>query len=485
MVKSILLAAASVFITQHLVSAQAGSSPSYASYSCDPSTCIAPACYCASKDPPAGLSPSSVPQMVSVTFDDSIQPQLLETAYKMLNVNNPNGCKAKGTWYVSMQYNDYASTQQWYAAGNEVADHTFSHVGSPSEQELVSCQRALNAYAGIPYGKIQGFRAPFLNYTTSTLKMIKDHGFTYDSSVSSAGGKDFYPYTLDNGLANDCWKGVCDPSLKVPGLFEIPMYSVIDGSGTDRLMDVYLDGQPSDAKAWTLKTFESHYNGNRQPFGIYVHPTHLTTQAGGPDANERLSALVSAIQEMATKKDVWFVTNLQLVEWMKKPVPASEMGQQPYMHCGQPDLKQEICNGLDESGGNTPDNGLINSCNFGTTFFKTCFNCPSQIPTVANPVPPPSTAKGQAGYREMLPDNCDSKWWDPIAATCLCTSSHCEYKDTAVAIDTKDGGANGSAAGSVSKNGVAHGRSQSSDTVKADAKIEVGLMVLMILYGWM
>lgn len=78
-----------------------------------------------------------------------------------------------------------------------------------------------------------------------------------------------------------------------------------------------------------------------------------------------------------------------------------------------------------------------------------------------------------------------SKWWDPIAATCLCTSSHCEYKDTAVAIDTKDGGANGSAAGSVSKNGVAHGRSQSSDTVKADAKIEVGLMVLMILYGWM
>jgi hypothetical protein len=84
MVKSILLAAASVFITQHLVSAQAGSS--YASYSCDPSTCIAPACYCASKDPPAGLSPRSVPQMVSVTFDDSIQPHLLETAYKMLNV---------------------------------------------------------------------------------------------------------------------------------------------------------------------------------------------------------------------------------------------------------------------------------------------------------------------------------------------------------------------------------------------------------------
>lgn len=80
-----------------------------------------------------------------------------------------------------------------------------------------------------------------------------------------------------------------------------------------------------------------------------------------------------------------------------------------------------------------------------------------------------------------------TKWWDPIAATCLCTSSHCEYKDTAVVIDTKDGGADGSssAAGSASKNGVAHGRSQSSDTVRTVAKVEVGLMVLMILYGWM
>jgi hypothetical protein len=100
---------------------------------------------------------------------------------------------------------------------------------------------------------------------------------------------------------------------------------------------------------------------DRPTYSLSPHVAHLTTQAGGPDASEKLSAIVSAIQEMAAKKDVWFVTNLQLVEWMKKPVPASIMAQQPYMHCEQPDLKQEICNGLDETGGNTPDNGLINS----------------------------------------------------------------------------------------------------------------------------
>ncbi|GAB5588961.1 hypothetical protein Unana1_03861 [Umbelopsis nana] len=256
-----------------------------------------------------------------------------------------------------------------------------------------------------------------------TLKTIKEHGFMYDASASSAGGRDYYPYTLDNGLANDCWKGVCDPSAKFPGVFEIPMYTVTDGTNTERLMDVYHDGHPSDVKAWTIKAFENHYNGKRQPFGIYVHP----------NASEKLNALVLVIQEMAAKNDVWFVTNQQLLSWMRNPVPASELAHQPYMKCELPDIKQEICNGLDDSGTGV-DVGLINSCNFGTSFFKTCFNCPSKMPTVYDPVPEGGITKEQPGYRAPLPDNCDSKWWDPLGGKCLCTTSDCQYKDTAVPI---------------------------------------------------
>lgn len=36
--------------------------------------------------------------------------------------SNPNGCKGKGTFYVSMQYTDFSLVQQWYAQGNEVAE---------------------------------------------------------------------------------------------------------------------------------------------------------------------------------------------------------------------------------------------------------------------------------------------------------------------------------------------------------------------------
>jgi hypothetical protein len=99
-----------------------------------------------------------------------------------------------------------------------------------------------------------------VNYSMGTLNSLKDLGFMYDASASSAGGKDYYPYTLDNGLANDCWKGVCGPSAKFPGVFEIPMYTVTDDANTERLMDVYLDGRPSDAKTCKSKqAFVGHY----------------------------------------------------------------------------------------------------------------------------------------------------------------------------------------------------------------------------------
>ena len=66
--------------------AKAGA-PGGSTYSCDPNTCkLANNCLCASKNPPNGFSKEDTPQFVTITFDDSIQPQLYKTAQKMLNV---------------------------------------------------------------------------------------------------------------------------------------------------------------------------------------------------------------------------------------------------------------------------------------------------------------------------------------------------------------------------------------------------------------
>lgn len=51
------------------------------------------------------------------------------------------------------------------------------------------------------------------------------------------------------------------------------MYAVNDNTNTAQLMDVYLAGTPSDVTTWSQTNFDRHYNGNRAPFGIYIHPS--------------------------------------------------------------------------------------------------------------------------------------------------------------------------------------------------------------------
>ncbi|KAI8972644.1 hypothetical protein BDB01DRAFT_809422 [Pilobolus umbonatus] len=408
---------------------------------CDPATCKLPTCLCPSLLPPNGLDPKDVPQFVTITFDDSIQAELLATAKDLLNVKNPNGCAAKGSWYVSMMYTNFALVQQWYAQGNEVADHTFSHVGSPSSQEIISARNMLNQYGGLPMGKIKGFRAPFLNYTTDTLRDVAKLGFLYDSSASAVVEDCYWPYTLDNGLFNDCWNNVCTPDLKLPGVWEVPMYAVQDSSGTAQLMDVYLAGSPSDVTNWSNDNFNRHYNGNRAPFGVYVHPTHLSNRPGLPDMSAKKEAVVNFIKSLESKPDVWFVTNEQLLQWMQNPVPASQLASQPYMGCALPKMDKEICNGLETI--NIVDNivsgNLLNTCNFNSANFVTCFNCPSVEPTLDTPLPACSVLPTDPSYRHPVPSNCDSLWWDPIAGQCLCTTDACAYQDTSISQDPTKG----------------------------------------------
>jgi hypothetical protein len=79
-----------LFVTESLAQSEgntARTGASISTYSCNPNVCkLANGCVCASKNPPNGFAPSDTPQFVTVTFDDSIQPQLYKTAKKMLNV---------------------------------------------------------------------------------------------------------------------------------------------------------------------------------------------------------------------------------------------------------------------------------------------------------------------------------------------------------------------------------------------------------------
>ena len=117
---------------------------------------------------------------------------------------------------------------------------SMTHVGTPPQDEVSGNLIALNQLAGIPLSSIIGFRAPFLNYSVDTLKMLHQMGFTYDSSASASipvtedDTDAFWPYTLDNGMANDCLAvdNLCKGEPKLPGFWEIPMYAFFDKRGS-------------------------------------------------------------------------------------------------------------------------------------------------------------------------------------------------------------------------------------------------------------
>lgn len=396
---------------------------------CDPTVCLPPNCFCPSINPPGGLTLDKTPQFFLLTFDDSIQDITIQIVHELMgNRTNPNGCPIKATYYVSIQYTDFELVTQWYAAGNEVSDHTMTHPQDPFDDEIIGNKRALNAFAGLPNGKILGWRSPFLNWQPKTFDIIAQQGFLYDSSTTAVVEDATWPYTMDYGLYNDCWRGFCNQTIH-PGLFEIPMAAVFDDNNVPQLMDPQLAGTTDQVKGWLQKNFLRHATQGKTPFGVYLHPVHLYQAPGTPlapgipDPAESLKMYQDFFDWALAQPDTWFVTSQQLLAWMKNPVPADQLKTFEPFSCQVPKVGKEICNGLDDNGDGNIDEGLIETCNFNNTVtWRTCYGCPSANPSLADPVP-------TGGDRFHVPTTCDTAWWDPVGNQCLCQSSNCAYTD--------------------------------------------------------
>jgi len=431
------------------------SSLSAANYSCDATKCKLPKCNCASSNPPGGLAPSDVPQFVTFTADDAIEIYTITAVNALLaHRKNPNGCTPKMTYFTSLNYTNYSMVTDWYVLGNEIADHTMTHVGDPDTLEIQGNLKALNAFAGIPLSSVQGFRAPFLNYTANTLTQLHQAEFLYDSSASNSspcnmtGSDCFWPYTLDYGLANDCLtiEGICNGGPVLPGLWEIPMAAVFDENQQNgvHLMDVWLDSTNlADVESWMKSTFEVHYNGFRTPFGMYSHPIHIAANYPGlPDPTPILNMLNDFLDWVQTHDNVWIVSNEQMMQWIMNPVPNSQIASVAAFGCSVPDVSQPICNGMSPN-----ENGLLENCPFADFPWTTCYGCPVEQPGPYDPVPAQNTTLGN---RFRLPANCSTPFWDPIKGQCLCTSASCQFTDQTRPIGNYTEGGTGTSSGPAS-----------------------------------
>jgi hypothetical protein len=106
-----------------------------------------------------------------------------------------------------------------------------------------------------------------------------------------------------------------------------------------------------------------------------------------------MSALVRFQKEVTSLyNDVYWISNQKLIAWMKNATDIDGALRSPELDCLMPATdpsNKEICDGIDNNGDGTIDEGLQNECYYAAikASFNTCYGCPSQYPDVNSPTP--------------------------------------------------------------------------------------------------
>ncbi|XP_014276543.1 trichohyalin [Halyomorpha halys] len=355
---------------------------------CRKDVCLLPDCYCGGKDVPGELTPEETPQIVLLTFDDSVN-DLNKGLYSDLFDKgrvNPNGCPIGATFYVSHEWTDYSQVQNLYAGGHEIASHSVSHsFGEQFSQkkwtrEIAGQREILAAYGGVKLEDIRGMRAPFLAVGGNKMfKMLYDSNFTYDSSMPVYENRPpSWPYTLDYKVFHDCMIPPC-PTKSYPGIWEVPMVMWQDLNGGRCSMGDACSNPPTSDGVYKMliKNFERHFTTNRAPFGLFYHAAWFTQ----PHHKEGFISFLDTINKMP---EVWIITNWQAIQWVRDPTPLSRLGSFAPFQCNYHDRPKKcnnpkVCNLWHKS---------------GVRYMRTCQVCPDIYPWT-----------GKSGVRNSRVDN--------------------------------------------------------------------------------
>ena len=344
---------------------------------CDQSACQLPDCRCASTDVPGGLSPSQVPQIVAIGFDDALRTSDYETYYKPVfaNLQNPNGCPIGVTYFVSHNFTDYALVEHVHAVDHaEIADNSVTRRmpntwwASATKQQLsneINDQRTITEqWGGIPSGKITGFRVPFLGTSEEEVKVLHENSFTYEASMSTP--ELYWPFTLDY-KSPICNSPATCPAQSYPGLWLVPVNPLKQSNGFNcDTLDAC--NVPQSKQEWVdllWANFNAHYETNRSPFNLY-------SQADQP--GNRADALREFLSQALALGDVYVVTHSQIIDWVRNPVPSSAaVNFEPWQCPSRPPPRCDY---------------LAPTCSM--TFnhqqtLKSCSSCPNNYPTLGNP----------------------------------------------------------------------------------------------------
>lgn len=182
---------------------------------------------------------------------------------------------------------------------HEIGIHGWIHernslLSEEEEQELMKkSYQVLKEAAGEPPA---GIRTPSWDFSPSTLKIIRDLGLVYDSSLMA----DDRPYELlENGQPT--------------GVVELPVEWLLDDYpyfGFDRYSSVRPHSTPEDVfNIWKEEFNQAYEEGTF--LILTMHPKYIGHRS-------RMSMLEKLINYMLSKKGVWFATHRDIALYVKR-----------------------------------------------------------------------------------------------------------------------------------------------------------------------
>jgi peptidoglycan/xylan/chitin deacetylase (PgdA/CDA1 family) len=180
---------------------------------------------------------------------------------------------------------------------NEIAVHGWIHEMNsqlPYETEKALLQRAVDYWTKTLGKKPVGYRAPSWNFSPNTLRILREIGFTYESSMMS----DENPYELlENG--------------KPTGIVELPVEWIMDDAPLYNPQGNAYASPRDVARVW-MDEFDKAWEEHSM-FVLTNHP-HISGH------RSRVVALELLIQHIKAKGGVWFATHAAAANYVKQQV---------------------------------------------------------------------------------------------------------------------------------------------------------------------
>ncbi|CAN8003902.1 chitin deacetylase 1 [Ixodes scapularis] len=311
---------------------------------CDQNQCVLPDCFCSADGTqiPGRLEPNTVPQMITITFDDAINNNNIDIYEKIFKEgrNNPNGCQIKATFFVSHKYTNYSAVQELHRRGHEMAAHSITHKHvekywseANSEvwaKEMAGVRLIMERFANITDNSIVGVRAPYLRVGgNSQFFMMEEQAFLYDSTIAAPlSNPPLWPYTLYFRMPHKCHGNGQNCPSRSHAVWEMVMNELDrrdDPSFDEELAGCAMVDSCSNIISgeqfynFLNHNLDRHYKTNRAPLGLYFHAGWLKLNP------EYLDAFIQWIDETLDKNDVFFVTMTQVLQWMQQPTELSSI----------------------------------------------------------------------------------------------------------------------------------------------------------------